>query len=226
MVSAFESSSSLRNLLGKWRRPRTTPAARTGPASGPRPASSTPQTSPLQPRSILKSGIVPPNRLLPQRWRSSNKAPRRCGTGRKEHYVPRMSDSEFPSMRRRIGLLLATLTLLVPLALSHANALNLFATNEVTAQFATHDGKPMVDAQVRVFAPGEAKTPVVTGNTDADGKFVFEADRDGFWSAEAHNADEVARVMIRVGGESQSQSQSRISPFYILGLLAILLAIA
>jgi nickel transport protein len=137
-----------------------------------------------------------------------------------------MSDSEFPSMRRRIGLLLATLTLLVPLALSHANALNLFATHEVTAQFATHDGKPMVDAQVRVFAPGEAKTPVVTGKTDADGKFVFEADRDGFWSAEAHNADEVARVMIRVGGESQSQSQSRISPFYILGLLAILLAIA
>jgi nickel transport protein len=129
-------------------------------------------------------------------------------------------------MRRRIGLLLATLSLLVSLALSHANALNLFATHEVTAQFATHDGKPMVDAQVRVFAPGEAKTPVVTGKTDADGKFVFEADRDGFWSAEAHNADEVARVMIRVGGESQSQSQSRISPFYILGLLAILLAIA
>jgi hypothetical protein len=83
-----------------------------------------------------------------------------------------------------------------------------------------------VDAEVRVFAPGEAKTPVVTGKTDADGKFVFEADRNGFWSAEARNADEVARVMIRVGGESQSQSQSRISPFYVIGLLAILLAIA
>src|ERR1700758_4342485 len=137
MVSAFESSSSLRNFLGKWRGSRITAAARTGPASGPRPASSTPQTSPLQPRSILKSGIVPPRRLLPQRSRSSNKAPRRCGTRQKEHYVP--------SMRRRIVVLLATLTLLVPLALSHANALDLFATHEVTAQFATHDGKPMVD---------------------------------------------------------------------------------
>jgi nickel transport protein len=135
-----------------------------------------------------------------------------------------MSDFEFPRMRRRIVLLLATLTLLVPLALSHANALDLFATHEVTAQFATHDGKPMADAEVRVFAPGEAKTPVVTGKTDADGKFVFEADRDGFWSAEARNANEVARVMIRVGEESQSQS--RISPFYVIGLLAILLAIA
>ena len=131
-------------------------------------------------------------------------------------------------MRRRIVVLLATLTFLVPLAPSPANALNLFATHEVTAQFATHDGKPMADAEVHVFAPGEAKTPVVTGKTDADGKFVFEADRDGFWSAEARNRGEVARVMIRVGGESQSQSQSqsRISPFYIIGLLAILLAIA
>src|ERR1700745_3081734 len=55
------------------------------PASGPPPASSTPQPSPLQPRSILKSGIVPPRRLLPQRSRSSNKAPRRCGTRQKEH---------------------------------------------------------------------------------------------------------------------------------------------
>ena len=137
-----------------------------------------------------------------------------------------MSDSEFPSMRRRIGPLLATVMLLASLALSPANALNLFATHEVTAQFATHDGKPMADAEVQVFAPGEAKTPVVTGKADADGKFVFEADRDGFWSAEARSSGEVARVMIRVGGESQSQSQSRISPFYIIGLLARLLAIA
>jgi nickel transport protein len=137
-----------------------------------------------------------------------------------------MFDCEFPRMRRRIVLLLATLTLLVPLALSPANALNLFASHEVTAQFATHDGKSMADAEVHVFAPGEAKTPVVTGKTDADGKFVFEADHDGFWSAEARNGDEVARVMIRVGGESQSQSQSQISPFYVIGLLAILLAIA
>jgi nickel transport protein len=137
-----------------------------------------------------------------------------------------MSDSEFPSMRRRIGPLLATVMLLASLALSPANALNLFATHEVTAQFATHDGKPMADAEVQVFAPGEAKTPVVTGKADADGKFVFEADRDGFWSAEARSSGEVARVMIRVGGESPSQSQSRISPFYVIGVLAILLAIA
>ena len=127
-------------------------------------------------------------------------------------------------MRWRIGVLLATMAILFTLALSPAAALDLFATHQVTAQFATHDGKPMADAQVHVFAPGDPKNPVTTGRTDAEGKFVFEADRDGFWSAEARNPDEVARVVIRVGGESQPPE--RISPFYVIGVLAVLLAIA
>jgi len=101
----------------------------------------------------------------------------------------------------------------------------LFATHEVTTQFATQDGKPLANAEVQVFAPGDPKTPVITGRTNTEGKFVFEADRDGFWSAEAHAADQVARVMIRVGGETP-QSESRISPFLVFGVLAILLAIA
>jgi hypothetical protein len=117
---------------------------------------------------------------------------------------------------------LATAAVLVPWP---SVAVNLFATHEVTAQFATSDGKPMANAEVQVFAPGDSKTPVISGHTDAEGKFVFEADRDGFWSAEAHGADQVARVMIRVGGETQ-QPQSRISLFFLIGVLAILLAVA
>ena len=111
------------------------------------------------------------------------------------------------------------------LALSPSAAFDLFAKHEVTVQFATHDGKPMANAEVQVFAPGDPKTPVTTGRTDAEGKFVFDADQDGFWSAEAKGADQVARVMIRVGGESQ-QPQSRISPFLVIGVLAVLLALA
>jgi nickel transport protein len=121
----------------------------------------------------------------------------------------------------------AVLTLTIALALepSSSVAFDLFATHEVTVQFATHDGKPMANAEVQVFAPGDAKTPVIIGRTDAEGKFVFAADQDGFWSAEAKGADQVARVMIRVGGESQT-SQSRISPFLVIGVLAVLLALA
>jgi hypothetical protein len=105
-----------------------------------------------------------------------------------------------------------------------AAAFSLLATREVTAQFATQDGKPMANADVRVFAPGDPKNPVATGRSDAEGKFVFEADRDGFWSAEAHGADQVARVMIRVGGEPQPQT--RFPPFLVVGVLAVLAAIA
>jgi nickel transport protein len=119
-----------------------------------------------------------------------------------------------------IVLFLATALVPTPSA-----AFDLFATHEVTVQFATQDGKPLANAEVQVFAPGDAKTAVITGRTDAEGKFVFAADQDGFWSAEAKGADQLARVMIRVGGESQT-SQSRISPFLVIGVLAILLALA
>ena len=105
-----------------------------------------------------------------------------------------------------------------------AGAFDLFATHEVTAQFATPDGKPMADAEVRVFAPGDPGRAALTGHTDAEGKFVFDADRDGFWSAEARSPDYVARVMIRVGGEAQPQNWR--SPIFLVGFLVVLLAIA
>jgi hypothetical protein len=106
----------------------------------------------------------------------------------------------------------------------HANAFNLFATHEVTAQFATPEGKPMANAEVRVFEPDNPSKVALTGRTDADGKFVFAADQDGFWSVEARSADYVTRVMIRVGGETQSQT--RMSPFLFIGVLVALLGLA
>ena len=118
-----------------------------------------------------------------------------------------------------------TLTSALVLAPSSSVAFDLFATHEVTVQFATQDGKPLANAEVQVFPPGAPKTAVITGRTDAEGKFVFNADQDGFWSAEAKGADQVARLMIRVGGESQ-EPQSRIPPFLVVGVLAVLLALA
>jgi uncharacterized protein DUF4198 len=128
-------------------------------------------------------------------------------------------------MRRFAFVFAFTVATAVALGPSPSFAFSLFGTHEVTTQFATQDGKPMANAEVQVFAPGDPKTPAITGRTDAEGKFAFEADRDGFWSAEAHGADQVARVMIRVGGDAQ-QSPSRVSPFLVIGVLAILLAIA
>lgn len=127
-------------------------------------------------------------------------------------------------MTKRAPLAAITLAALSFFAATPSVAFDLFATHQVTAQFATPDGKPMANADVQVFPPGGSKTPALTGRTDANGKFVFDADRDGFWSAEARSADQVARIMIRVGGETPQQS--RVSPLLVFGLLAILVAVA
>jgi hypothetical protein len=106
-----------------------------------------------------------------------------------------------------------------------AAAFDLFARHQVSVQFATPDGKPMANAEVKVFAPGQPKDPVSTGHTDSDGKFEFPADRDGFWSAEARVGGEVARVSIRVG-DDQPGSSEPVSPYWIVAGLLLMLIVA
>ena len=120
-------------------------------------------------------------------------------------------------------LILALLAL--PLCKSPAAAFDLFATHEVTVQFATQDGKPMADAEVKVFAPGDLIHPVKSGRTDKNGKFEFGVNRDGLWTAEARNGTEVARATVKVGGGSD-EDKGDISPYFIIGLLGVLLVIA
>src|SRR5436190_11521443 len=96
---------------------------------------------------------------------------------------------------------------------SPAAPLDLFAWHNVTVQFATSDGKPMADTEVRVFAPGQPNRPAFTGRTDSEGKFEFGAEQDGLWSAEARNGSEVARATVRVGGSQQgSERNEPLSP--------------
>jgi nickel transport protein len=106
-----------------------------------------------------------------------------------------------------------------------AAAFDLFATHEVSVQFVTQDGKPMADADVRVFAPGDLRHPVKTGHTDKDGGFQFGTDRDGLWTVEARNGTEVARATVKVGG-GLSDDQGETSPYVIIGLLGVLLVVA
>ena len=126
---------------------------------------------------------------------------------------------------RLAGVLLLVSAGFLP-GIAPAHAFDLFATHQVTAQFATPSGMPLADAMVQVFAPGAPASPVVTGRTDSQGKFVFDADRDGMWTAEAHTAAEVARVMIRVGGPAQPQRRTRLPMFVVIGALIVLVALA
>jgi hypothetical protein len=126
----------------------------------------------------------------------------------------------------RFGQAALAAALLVALAASPATAFDLFAQHQVSVQFATPDGKPMADAKVRVFAPGQSGEPTLTGHTDGNGKFEFAADRDGFWAAEARTGDEIARVMVRVGSGGPAPEEAPPSPYWIWGGLLVLLILA
>ncbi|HEX3884925.1 MAG TPA: DUF4198 domain-containing protein [Stellaceae bacterium] len=128
--------------------------------------------------------------------------------------------------RRQASLAAVLLCVAMLLAPGPARAFTLFGTHTVDVQFATQDGKPMADAEVKVYAPGEPGKVAVTGRTDKDGKFTFETDREGLWTAEARNAAEVARATVRVAGDDPGKESWAQSPYFLLGLLGVLLGLA
>ena len=65
--------------------------------------------------------------------------------------VPIINELLVRSRRMAWAAFLAVSAGLCSIPVSPAVALDLFAAHEVTAQFATPDGKPMVDAEVRVY---------------------------------------------------------------------------
>jgi MYXO-CTERM domain-containing protein len=123
----------------------------------------------------------------------------------------------------RFGQVALAAALLALLWSMPAAALDLFARHTVTVQFATADGNPMADAEVRVFAPGRPSRPELTGRTDSTGKFEFSANTDGLWSAEARGGSEIARVMVRVGSTEENEP---LSPYWVVGGLLLLLILA
>jgi len=177
----------------------------------------------------IRHRLFPPRRLCHDTGRpGKSTAHGRSSAPLKDRYFDHMAGSV---VRRRAlwpgrtsALILGVVAAPCFLAASPAGAFDLLARHEVTAQFATPDGKPMANAEVSAFAPGDPSKPAVTGRTDAEGKFSFAADRDGFWSAEARSRDYVARVMIRVGGEQQSASW--FSSVLVVGFLVGMLALA
>src|SRR5436305_15208647 len=120
------------------------------------------------------------------------------------------------SSRLRQAALAATL-LVVAFGPRPVEALDLFARHQVTVQFATSDGKPMANAEVRVFAPGEPNRPALTGRTDNEGKFEFGAARDGLWSAEARSGAAVRRASVRGGGAQRNGAP--LAPCSLVGVL-------
>ncbi|HEX3536489.1 MAG TPA: hypothetical protein VHU15_06955 [Stellaceae bacterium] len=126
-------------------------------------------------------------------------------------------------IRRRRQAAATCLMLLALIVPGPAVSQTLFG-RQIEVTLAAQDGKPMADAEVRVFAPSDPTRPVIAGKTDSNGKFYFTANRDGFWTAEARRGDEVARVSVRVTGLEGGTEQ--LSPWLLFGGLLLLLALA
>ena len=142
---------------------------------------------------------------------------------RSETHDPARVVMGFAQFCRALPILQTVIILMLAAIAGPAAAQSLFG-KQVEVTLAGQDGKPMAAAEVKVFAPGNFSHPVVTGKTDGDGKFYFTADRDGFWTAEAKNGKEVARVSIKITGTEGGSGP--VSPWLLYGLLLALLAAA
>jgi hypothetical protein len=149
--------------------------------------------------------------------------------GAEHHYLHGQVILYFPNSMQSVRSLRCRQAALLPafafaLWSAPAAAIDLLAPHTVSVQFATPDGKPLADAEVRVFAPRQPDRPVRTGRTDSDGRYEFPADKDGFWTAEARSGDEIARATVRVGGEGHERE--KLSPVWVIGGLLVLLMLA
>ncbi|WP_204139759.1 carboxypeptidase-like regulatory domain-containing protein [Halomicronema sp. CCY15110] len=73
-------------------------------------------------------------------------------------------------------------------ALAHGAHIQARTATAMEIQANYDSGEPMAEATVQVFAPDDPQTPVYTGLTDADGKFVFVPTAPGDWEVSVRQA--------------------------------------
>ena len=87
-------------------------------------------------------------------------------------------------------------------ALAHGAHIQARSTNAVEIQAAYDSGEPMAEAAVQVFAPDDPQTPVYTGLTDTEGRFVFVPTTPGTWEVSVRQAGhgDIAAIPVEAGG--------------------------
>lgn len=85
-------------------------------------------------------------------------------------------------------------------------------TLAVAVEATFHSGRPMVGAQVTVFAPGTSETPWLVGECDEAGHFEFAppADRTGIWDIRVVQRGHGGRVAVEVAGEGEQAGPSTV----------------
>jgi nickel transport protein len=73
-------------------------------------------------------------------------------------------------------------------ALAHGAHIQARTATAMEIQARYDSGEPMAEASVQVFAPDDPQTPVYTGLTDTEGKFVFVPTAPGNWEVSVRQA--------------------------------------
>jgi nickel transport protein len=73
-------------------------------------------------------------------------------------------------------------------ALAHGAHIQARSASGIEIQAAYDTGEPMAEAQVQVYAPDDPQTPVFSGVTDAEGRYVFVPDQPGNWEISVRQA--------------------------------------
>jgi len=74
-------------------------------------------------------------------------------------------------------------------ASAHGTGWRVTDEKAVTVELYYADGEQMPFADVRVFAPGDDKVPVLHGRADARGRVAFVPDRGGIWTVAVTDGD-------------------------------------
>lgn len=97
-----------------------------------------------------------------------------------------------------MGLVLST-----PIAaLAHGAHIQSRSASGIEIQATYDTGEPMAEAQVQVYAPDDPQTPVFSGITDTEGRYLFVPDQPGDWEVSVRQAGhgDIAVVPVAEGG--------------------------
>lgn len=97
-------------------------------------------------------------------------------------------------------------------AIAHGVKIEYQVQSAIEIQSAYDNGEPMQAAQVAVYSPDNPTEPWLTGQTDANGKFIFAPDPqiEGNWEVQVRQAGHGEIVAIPLSSDSESKLQASI----------------
>lgn len=121
----------------------------------------------------------------------------------------RNTRSFFPALAH-LGLAVLGMLAVPAIASAHGVRIQSQAASAIAIQATYDSNQPMADAQVQVFSPGNLQTPVFTGTTDSEGRFLFLPDAPGDWEVSVRQAGhgEIVVIPVSAAGELAVNSQS------------------